>query len=51
LYQAVQTSSAFANEVPFGSILSYFSIFTELLALKYKTKEHIFRLVVEIEPN
>jgi hypothetical protein len=40
LYQALQTSSAFANEVPFGSSLSYFSIFAELLALKYKNKEH-----------
>jgi hypothetical protein len=51
LYQALQTSSAFANEVPFGSSLSYFSIFAELLALKYKNKEHIFRLFVEIKPN
>ena len=51
LYQALQTSSAFANEVPFGSSLSYFFILAELLALKYKNKEHIFRLVVEIKPN
>ena len=51
LYQAVQTSSAFANEVPFGSSLSYFSIFAELLELKYKNKEHIFSLVVQIKPN
>jgi len=51
LYQTLQTSSAFANEVPFRSSLSYFSIFSELLALKYNNKEHIFRLVVEIKPN
>ena len=50
-YQALQTWSAFANEVHFGSSLSYFSIFTALLALKYKNKEQIFRLVVEIKPN
>jgi len=50
LYQALQTPSAFAHEVPFRSSLSYFSIFTELLALKYKNREHIFRLVVEIKP-
>jgi len=31
--------------------VSYFSIYAELLALKYKNKEHIFRLVVEIKPN
>jgi len=51
LYQALQTSSAFVNEVPFGSSLSYFSIFAELLALKYKNKEQIFRLVLEIKRN
>jgi hypothetical protein len=50
LYQAVQTS-VFANEVPFGSSVSCFSIFAELLAIKYKNKEHVFRLVVEIKPN
>jgi len=31
--------------------VSYFSIFAVLLALKYKNKEHIFGLVVEIKPN
>jgi len=51
LYQAVQTSSVFANEVPFANSLSYFSIFAELLALKYKNKEHVFRLVIDIKPN
>jgi hypothetical protein len=51
LYQVLQTSSAFVNEVPFGSSLSYFSIFAELLALKYKNKEQMFRLVLEIKPN
>jgi len=50
-YEALQSSSAFANEVPFGSNLSYFSIFAEHLALKYKNKERIFRLVVEMKPN
>jgi len=38
LYQAVQTLSVFANEVPFGSSLSYFSIFAELLALSTKIR-------------
>jgi len=51
LYQAFHTSSAFANDVTFGRNLSDFSIFAELLALKYKNKEHIFRLVVEIKTN
>ena len=51
LCQALQTLSTFANEVTFGSTLSYFSILAELLALKYKNKEHIFRLVIEIKPN
>jgi len=51
LYQTFQTSSAFANEFPFGSSLSYFTIFAELLTLKYKNKYNIFRLVVEIKLN
>ena len=51
LCQAAQTLSVFANEVPFGSSLLYFSIFAELLALKYKNKEYVFRLVIEIKPN
>jgi hypothetical protein len=51
LYQDLQTSSAFGNEVPFVSSLSYFFIFAELVSLKYQNKEHIFRPVAEIETN